>query len=82
MKRHYITAALTLIALALIAFRVAHRKHLSPPHGLQTVLVHDCSNDEAWRTLGDDRQIVVTSHADASLSINQTPSPRPRSGRS
>ena len=73
MNRRYITAALTVIAVALIAFRLTHRKHLSPPHGLQAVLVHDCSNEEAFRTLGDDRQIVVTSYADGSLKINETP---------
>ena len=74
MNRRYITAALTVIAVALIAFRLTHRKHVSPPHGLETVLVHDCSNEEAYRELGDDRQIIVTSQADGSLSINATPS--------
>jgi biopolymer transport protein ExbD len=73
MKRHYITAALTVIAVALIAFRLTHPKQRPTPRGMQTALVHDCTNEEAWRTLGDDRQIIVTSHADGSLSINQTP---------
>jgi hypothetical protein len=72
MKRHYITAALTLLAVTLISFRVTHHKQHPTPRGFQTVLFHDCSNEEAFRELGDDRQIIVTSHADGSLSINQT----------
>jgi hypothetical protein len=73
MKRHSITAALTLLAVVTIAFRVTHRKQHPIPHGFRTVLFHDCSNEEALREFGDDRQIIVTSHADGALSINETP---------
>jgi hypothetical protein len=41
--------------------------------GIQIVLVHSCTNEEALRQLGDDRQIVVTNHADGSIWINETP---------
>jgi hypothetical protein len=37
------------------------------------VLVLSCTNEEALRQLGDDRQIVVTNHADGSIWINETP---------
>lgn len=73
MKRQFITATLTLIAAALITFRATHRKPHPTQLGFQVVLFHDCSNEEALRELGDDRQIIVISHADGSLSINETP---------
>jgi hypothetical protein len=40
----------------------------------QFVLVHSCTNEEGLRQLGDDRQIVVTNHADGSIWLTSSPS--------
>jgi biopolymer transport protein ExbD len=36
-------------------------------------MVHSCSDEVAFRELGDDRQIIVANYADGSISINETP---------
>ena len=73
MKRNYRTTVLVLIVIAVLAFRLLHRTVKTTQYGIPTVLVHNCSNEEAFRELGDDRQIIVSNHADGSIWINQTP---------
>jgi biopolymer transport protein ExbD len=73
MRRSYLTIILTIILIGLSIFRFRQRSVRSAPHGIRVALVHNCSNEEALRELGDDRQVIVESHPDGSMSINGTP---------
>jgi biopolymer transport protein ExbD len=72
MKRNYFTVSLVVVLVALSVFRFRHRMVRSQHYGIQIALVHNCTNEEALRELGDDRQIIVNSHADGSMLINGT----------
>src|ERR1700679_559539 len=73
MKRNYVTIILIVLVVVLCAFRFERRIHPAARRGIRIVLVHNCTNEEALRQLGDDRQIVVTNHADGSIWIDETP---------
>ena len=73
MKRKFVTIILLIIVAAILTLRSDHRTLRPSQYGIQTVLVHNCSYEESFRELGDDRQIIVTNHADGSISINETP---------
>ena len=73
MRRNYVTIALAIVAAAVLVLRLHHREHRVAQYGIPTVLVHSCSDKEAFRVLGDDRQIIVTNHPDGAIWINQTP---------
>jgi biopolymer transport protein ExbD len=70
MKRNYLTIILIVIVVVLSGFRFHHRAIRPPQYGIPITLVHNCSNEEALRELGDDRQIIVESNAEGSISIN------------
>jgi biopolymer transport protein ExbD len=70
MKRNHFTISLIVILAVLSVFRFCHRAAIRPQYGMPISLVHKCNNEEALRELGDDRQIIVNSHADGSMSIN------------
>ncbi|MGD0796262.1 MAG: hypothetical protein ABR910_00940 [Acidobacteriaceae bacterium] len=72
MKLSYSTTAM-LIVTALAVLRLHHGVLRAPLYGMRVALVHDCTNEEALRELGDDRQIIVESNAEGSISINGTP---------
>lgn len=73
MKLYRRTAILLLLIACIALWDLAHRSKKVSAQGLQVALLHPCTNEEAFRELGDDRQIVVTSIDSTRVDINATP---------